>query len=106
MKVLAALLRERYELSKSITSEVVLESFLFSSEGKLRVLKRLGGLSGASYTVLLSNLRKAGILGKDNSISRKVIPSLGFDGDKFTFTILFDIKGDDNIEGKGDTVEV
>ena len=87
--VLAALLKTRFELSKEISDEILLDKVTLSNETKERIQKE-AGVSSSFYQVIISKLRRAGIITKDR-IHPKLIPKyLKSADDCFQLLLYFD----------------
>lgn len=93
INVLAYILSKRYELSKVITDDDVIDSYLFSKEVREQILEE-SGESKANFSVTLSKLRKQNVILQDNKLNKKFIPNLSKDSSKFDLMIIFDIKND------------
>jgi hypothetical protein len=88
--VLAALLKARFELSKEISDQNILDRVTLSNETREKVQKETGVSSGF-YQVILGNLRKAKIIDK-NGINKKLIPKdLHPTDDAFQAVFYFDL---------------
>ena len=72
--VAAAFLRERYELSQSITNSEVLDRVLFSSETKSKI-RQVCGISSTHLQVILTKLKKNKVI-VDNKFNPKLIPKI------------------------------
>lgn len=94
MEVLASFLRMRYELSKSISNDELLDKVLMNADTK-RVIREEHNIASPYFQVLLAKFRKLGII-KDNKIEKKYIPNLEIDSKEYKLILLFDLKTDDN----------
>lgn len=94
MEVLASFLRMRYELSKSISNDELLDKVLMNADTK-RVIREEHNIVPPYFQVLLAKFRKLGII-KDNKIEKKYIPNLEIDSKEYKLILLFDLKTDDN----------
>lgn len=93
--VVAAFLKARFELSKSIPDKVWLDKVVMSDEVKSNIKKECK-VSDAFFQVILGKLRKTGII-QDGSINPKFIPKNLNEKDKvFQFLLYFDLDGGDN----------
>lgn len=90
MEVLVALIRRRYELSKAITDDNLLDKILMSSETK-KSIKEECKISSQYLQVLISKLRKHNIL-VDDKINRRFIPNIPDKPEDFRLMLLFQIK--------------
>ena len=87
LEVAACMLKNRYELSKKISDEKILNDVLFSKENKDKMLKELH-ITNQYYQVILGKLRKVKFI-KDNKIYSRFIPE--YEEDKmFTLLLVFD----------------
>ena len=89
-KVLAEILYQNYTLRsiKQKNREII----IFSSKNRKTTREKLN-LTESAYNVYLSELRKTGIITKDNELPlflAKIIPQ-----DEFEFTVLFKLKNDE-----------
>lgn len=71
--VAAALLRERYLLSKVISDDAVLDKITLSLDTKKKIMEEYN-LSSSNFHVVLTKLRKAKFI-IDNRINKKFIPN-------------------------------
>lgn len=74
IEITAAFLYNRYKLSKAIIDDVILDSVCMSDDAK-RDVRELCHLSVQHFQVMLSKLRKKGII-KDNRLNPRIIPSI------------------------------
>ena len=88
--VAACLLKNRYQLTKVIKDENVLNSFLMGSEMKEKILKELN-IPVTNYNVALNKLKKAGFL-VDGKIEQKFIPVIKEGSKSFNFLLYFEFK--------------
>lgn len=87
LEVAACMLKNRYELSKKISDEKILNDVLFSKENKDKMLKELH-ITNQYYQVILGKLRKVKFI-KDNKIYSRFIPEYE-EGKMFTLLLIFD----------------
>lgn len=105
-EVLAALLHKRYELSKAIINEMILNKFLFSKEIKETIVNE-SGIKSTDFSNALSRLRKKDVIGAGNLIDPRFIPNLKFSSNRFDFLIMFNITdNEDNISDIGIKEEI
>lgn len=90
--VLAALLQRRFELSRTITDDDILDKVLFTDEIKKGIVRSLG-ISPGNFQSVLTNLRKAGVI-TNNTISKRYIPSLEYEEDSYRLLLNFRISYD------------
>lgn len=88
----ASLLKIRYELSKVILDDKILDETLMNGTSKKKIIEDCG-ISPAHFQVIMSSLRKHNFILKDGRINPKYIPSLNKENPKaFSLMILFAIK--------------
>lgn len=88
--VLAELLKSRYELSKVITDEKVIDTVVLSMENRADVRKKLK-LSSAHFNSIIKKLRDTKVI-TNNRLNPKVIPRITADTKSFRFILYFDFK--------------
>lgn len=88
--VLAELLKSRYELSKVITDEKVIDNVVLSMENRADVRKKLK-LSSAHFNSIIKKLRDTKVI-MNNRLNPKVIPRITADTKSFQFILYFDFK--------------
>ena len=91
IEVLSFILKKRYELSKVITDDNVIDSYLLSREIRDQMLEE-SGETRSNFQVTLSKLRKQGVISPDGKINKRFIPNLDNDSLRFELMIIFDIK--------------
>lgn len=74
IKVIAAFLKKRHELSKGISDPAILDSHLMSNEIRDKIIKDCG-ITIRHFYVVMSSLRKRGII-VNNIINPKIIPNI------------------------------
>jgi hypothetical protein len=88
--VVAAFIKNRYELSKVIKDEALLDKWLMSDDTKSKV-KEECGVSEAFFQVILGKLRKTNVI-IDGRINPKFIPKNIKEGDhSFQLLLYFDL---------------
>lgn len=87
LEVAACMLKTRYELSKKISDEKILNDVLFSKEIKDNMIKELH-ITNQYYQVILGKLRKVKFI-ENNRINAKFIPEFE-EGNMFTLLLVFD----------------
>lgn len=90
MHILSLILLKRHELSKVITDESMIDSYLFSKDIRDQIIEA-SGESKVNFSVTLSRLRKSNVILKGNKINKKYIPNLDKNGTRFDLMIIFDI---------------
>ena len=97
--VVAAFIKARFELSKSISDPVWLDKVVMSDEIKSKV-KEECGVSDAFFQVILGKLKKTGVI-LEGKINPKFIPKITPDSTSYSLMLLFSIpaKEDETREG-------
>lgn len=85
--LIAAFLYKRYELSKKINDEELLNKVLMSEDSK-REIREMVGMTESHYHVYMSKLKKGKIIEND-AIAPKWIPNLN--GNMFMLLMMFNI---------------
>lgn len=88
IEALALLLYYRYELSREISNEKMVDMILFSTETRHKIRVELENMSQKVFNNLLTSLRKKKVLTKDNKIHKSLIPKMGEEG----FELIFNFK--------------
>lgn len=87
--VIASFLKQRYELSKSISDPAILDTMVMSDETKNKVITECN-ITLQHFYVVMSTLRKKGVI-KGSIINPKLIPNMRTD-DNGTFRLLIQFK--------------
>ena len=90
MDVAAAFIRHRYELSKVISDDTILNNVLMSKDIKDKIISELG-ITLQHFQVMIGSLRRNGVL-LNNRINTKFIPSLQEGSDYLTLMFYFKIE--------------
>lgn len=85
--IAAAIIEQRWLLSKSITDPKMLDKVLFSTESAKEV-RKLTGASYAYYHGVLAKMRKCGLL-SGGKINLKCVPDLKDDSQTYKLMFLF-----------------
>lgn len=85
MDVVAYLLENRYRLSKFIKDDDLLEKVALNSDSRERA-RVAAGLSPSYFQIMMSTLRKNGVILEDR-INPRIIPNLSW-GDEVPFKLL------------------
>lgn len=86
--VIASFLKQRWELSKSISDQAILDEMVMSDATKRKVMDECN-ISLQNFYVIMSNLRKNKIIEK-GKINPRLIPNIRQDTDEyFQLMILF-----------------
>lgn len=88
--VIAALVKERYELSKVITDPVVLDKVTMSEDTKKKVRSECN-ISQAHFQVIMTKLKKSKVI-ENGRINPKFIPTMEKDSSSYQLLICFDLK--------------
>ena len=93
--IVAAFIKARFELSKSVIDDTLLDKIVMSDDIKNKV-KAECNVSDAFFQVILGKLRKTGVI-VDGKINPKFIPKSLSQGDKaFQLLLYFDLDAKDN----------
>ena len=90
MDVITAFLKKRYELSKVIKDNDILDKVTMSEDTKSQI-KEECGLSNAHFQVIMGKLRKSEVI-KDGKINPRFIPNITEENGSFQLLLLFDLK--------------
>lgn len=94
--VVASLLKNRFELSASISDEYILDKVLMSDDIKTKV-KEECNISDAFFQVILGKLRKTKVL-VEGRINKKFIPkNLKANDKSLQLLLYFDLNAENNI---------
>ena len=88
--VIASFTKHRYELSKVIKDDALLDTVLMSEETKRKVRDDCH-ITLAHFQVIMGNLRKNKVI-VNNKINPKLIPNLSEDAKSLQLLVLFPIK--------------
>ncbi len=88
--VIASFLKHRFELSKVIRDEELLDEVLFSTEVKRKVREDCG-ITAQHFQVIMSKLKKENLI-EDNKINKKYIPNMGEEAKDFRLIFHFDLQ--------------
>lgn len=90
MAVFAVLLKKRYELSKVITDQKLLDEILFSEKTR-REIRNTCNISLQHFQVVLGKLKKANVI-INGGINPKMIPHIEEEKGSFKLLFNFDLK--------------
>lgn len=90
IEALSLLLYYRYELSRSISDNNMVDVVLFSTQTRNKIREDLGGMTQKVFNNLLTSLRKKDIIKEGNKINHVLIPNMTENGFKLIFD--FDVK--------------
>ena len=88
--VIASFTKHRYELSKVITDNNLLDTVLMSEETK-RKIREDCNITLAHFQVIMGKLRKNKVI-VDNKINPKLIPNIDKDSKSLQLMVIFPIK--------------
>lgn len=88
--VATAFVKERYNLSKVIQDEGILDKVTMSEDTKKKVREECN-ITLAHFQVIMGKLRRSKVI-VDNKLNPRFIPSLEEDSGNFKLLILFDFK--------------
>lgn len=97
MEILACFLKERYALSKKITDERLLDTVIFTTRVRKKILDECG-ITGVFLSTKLGKFKKQGII-KEGRINPRLIPNVKEENGSFKLLLYFDFK-DDNKTSK------
>lgn len=90
LDVVSAFLKERYELSKVVSDQELLDRLIMSEDIKRKV-RDVCNMSQTHFQVIMTKLKKNKVV--DNGrINPKFIPRLDKDADNFQLLLSFDLK--------------
>ncbi len=90
IEALSLMLYYRYELSREIPKEEIVDMILFSTETRNKIREELDGMGQKVFNNLLTSLRKKEVITKDNKINPVLIPNMTEEGFKLVFN--FEVK--------------
>lgn len=86
--VISSFAAQRHELSKVIQDAEILDKYTMNSDTKKKVREECG-ISLQNFQVIMSNLRKHGVI-VDNRINPRYVPNLNGEAKSFKLMLLFD----------------
>ena len=93
--IIAAFLKVRHDLSKSVFDDALLDKLTLSEDVKKQIKKEYN-INDAYFQVIMGKLRKAKII-HNGRINPKLIPKKIQEGDKtFQLVLQFDLDAEDN----------
>ena len=90
--VITAFVKHRYELSKVIKDDVILDKVTMSEDVKKQVREECG-IAFQHFKVIMSNLRKNKVI-ENGKINPKFIPNITEENGMFKLMLLFDLSGE------------
>lgn len=88
--IISALAKERYELSKVIKDNDILDKVTMSDDIKKKVMQNCN-ITTPHFQVIISNLKKAKVI-EDGKINPRCIPNITEENGYFQLVLLFDLK--------------
>ena len=88
--IISALAKERYELSKVIKDNDILDKVTMSDDIKKKVMQNCN-ITTPHFQVIMSNLKKAKVI-EDGKINPRCIPNVTEENGYFQLVLLFDLK--------------
>ena len=88
IKLIATIVRYRYEYSRKINDSILLDEYLFSAETKQKI-REACGMSTSSFQVSMCKLKKNKVI-VDNKVNPRLIPNLN--GGNYKLMLYFDLK--------------
>lgn len=92
LEVMACILKKRFELSKSISDNALLDKVLLGDEIKKEIRTECN-ITVPHYQVILGKLKNSGII-VDGNVNPKFIPNIKEDSENFKLLLFFEIKKD------------
>lgn len=88
--VMAAFLKQRYEYSKVVSDQDLLNKLTMNEDTK-RKIKEECGITQSHFQVIMTRLKKSGVI-TNNIINPKFIPRLDENASNFQLLFSFDLK--------------
>ena len=88
--VITSLVKQRYELSKVIKDDEILDRVTMSEDTKKKVREECN-ISLTHFLVIMGKLRKSNVI-INNKINPKFIPNIDEESGNFKLLLLFDLK--------------
>lgn len=96
IEALSLILYYEHELKMDVNSQDLVTRLLFSPETRHRIKDELGNMPNTVFNNLLSQLRKKGVLTKENEINEALRPPMDITDDNFQLVFNFELKDDSN----------
>lgn len=90
MDVIASFVKHRFELSKLVSDQELLNKLTMSEDVKKKVREDCN-ISQAHFQVIMTNLKKSKVI-ENGRINPRFIPNLEQDGNNFQLLLSFDLK--------------
>lgn len=88
--VITSFVKQRYELSKVITDDEILDRVTMSEDTKRKVREECG-ITLPHFQVIMGKLRKSKVI-IDNKINPRFIPNVDSESNNFQLLLLFDLQ--------------
>lgn len=88
--VMAALLKQRFELSKVVSDQDILDRLIMSDDTKKKVMKECN-ISHAHFQVIMTKLKKVKMI-DNNKINPKFIPRIDNEANGFQLLLAFELQ--------------
>ena len=92
VQIATSLLRNRYELSKVITDDEILDRVLLSEDTRKKIMAECN-IASSHLQVIMTKLRKSKVI-VDNRINPKFIPNIVEGRNSFSLLLHFDLNND------------
>lgn len=91
MEVAAAFVKHRYELSKVVTDEALIDKLVLSEDTKKKIREECN-MTTSHFLVVIGKLKKAGII-VDGRLNPRYIPKVVKGNNNYKLLLLFDFDG-------------
>ena len=88
--VASLFLKKRYELSKAISDQDIVDRMVMDTNTRKQILEECG-LKAPHLQIILSKMKKCGMLTQDNRINHRFIPNIKNDSKSFNLLLYFDL---------------
>lgn len=88
--IIACFVKQRYELSKSVSDEALLDKIVMNEDTK-KIIREECGITLPHFQVIMSKLKKAKVI-IDNKINPHYIPNFKAEDDSFSVLFYYEIK--------------
>ena len=102
--IAAAILKMRYDLSKSISDISILDEVTLSTKSYVKMQAECN-ITGPHFNVILNELRKKKFLLEGKRINPKCIPNIKEGQDKYTLLLIFELNYDLSGNNQGSSTE-
>lgn len=91
MEIAAAFVKHRYELSKVVADDALLDKLVLSEDTKKKIREECD-MTTSHFLVVIGKLKKAGVI-VDNRLNPRYIPKVTTEGNNYKLLLLFDFNG-------------